>query len=263
MLGGAALFAMGVGLGVPLLVIGLGAGSILPRAGAWMDSVKVFFGVVLLAAALWIVWPVAGGVARMLLSALWLLIAAASLGFFARGAATPANVWTRLGRGVGAALAVWAATLLVGLAAGSTDPLRPLAVLASRSGGPATNGAQNQGPIFAPVRTSAELDSAVKAAARPAMLDFYADWCVSCKEMESLTFSDARVQARLAQLNLLRADVTANSADDQFLLKRFKLFGPPGIIFFDDKGNEVARVVGYESADKFLKSLDKLGPSNG
>ena len=263
MLGGAALFAMGIGLGVPLLVIGLGTGSILPRAGAWMDSVKVFFGVVLLAAALWIVWPVAGDVARMLLSALWLLIAAASLGFFARGAATPANVWTRLGRGVGAALAVWAATLLVGLAAGSTDPLRPLAVLASRSGGPATNGAQNQGPIFAPVRTSAELDSAVKAAARPAMLDFYADWCVSCKEMESLTFSDARVQARLAQLNLLRADVTANSADDQFLLKRFKLFGPPGIIFFDDKGNEVARVVGYESADKFLKSLDKLGPSNG
>jgi thiol:disulfide interchange protein DsbD len=263
MLGGAALFAMGIGLGVPLLVIGLGAGSILPRAGAWMDSVKVFFGVVLLAAALWIVWPVAGDVARMLLSALWLLIAAASLGFFARGAATPTNVWTRLGRGVGAALAVWAATLLVGLAAGSTDPLRPLAVLASRSGGPATNGAPNQGPIFAPVRTSAELDSAVKAAARPAMLDFYADWCVSCKEMESLTFSDARVQARLAQLNLLRADVTANSADDQFLLKRFKLFGPPGIIFFDDKGNEVARVVGYESADKFLKSLDKLAPSNG
>ncbi|MDR5737327.1 MULTISPECIES: protein-disulfide reductase DsbD [unclassified Caballeronia] len=262
-LGGAALFAMGIGLGVPLLVIGLGAGSILPRAGAWMGSVKVFFGVVLLAAALWIVWPVIGGVARMLLSALWLLIAAASLGVFGRGAATPANVWKRLGRGLGAALAVWAATLLVGLAAGSTDPLRPLAVLASRSGASGAQGAPNQGPVFAPVRTSAELDSAVKAAARPAMLDFYADWCVSCKEMESLTFSDARVQARLSQLNLLRADVTANNADDQFLLKRFKLFGPPGIIFFDEKGNEVARVVGYESADKFLKSLDKLSPSNG
>ena len=262
-LGGAALFAMGIGLGVPLLVIGLGAGSILPRAGAWMDGVKVFFGVVLLAAALWIVWPVIGGVARMLLGALWLMIAAASLGLFASTATAPANVWKRLGRGLGAAFAVWAAALLLGLAAGSTDPLRPLAVLASRGAPTATTAVQTQGPVFAPVRSSTELDSAVKAAARPAMLDFYADWCVSCKEMESLTFSDARVHARLAQLNLLRADVTANNRDDQALLKRFNLFGPPGIIFFDADGNEVARVVGYQSADTFLKSLEKVGPSNG
>jgi thioredoxin:protein disulfide reductase len=261
-LGGAALFAMGLGLGVPLLVIGLGAGSFLPRAGAWMDGVKVFFGVVLLAAALWIVWPVIGGVAQMLLAALWLLIAAASLGLFSSSGDKTSGVWKRLGRGLGAAFAIWAATLLVGLAAGSTDPLRPLAVLAARGGSQAAS-AQSEGPPFAPVRSSAELDNAVKAAAKPAMLDFYADWCVSCKEMEKLTFSDARVQARLAQLNLLRADVTANNADDQALLKRFRLFGPPGIIFFDAQGNEVARVVGYESADTFLKSLDKVGSSNG
>jgi thiol:disulfide interchange protein DsbD len=255
-LGAAALFSMGVGLGVPLLVIGLGAGTLLPRAGAWMDGVKVFFGVVLLGAALWIVWPVLGGVAQMLLAALWLLISAAALGLFASGAAT-LTIWRRLGRGLGAALAIWAATLLVGLAAGSTDPLRPLAVFAARDGGGATQ--QAQGPTFAPVRTSTELDLAVKTAARPAMLDFYADWCVSCKEMEHLTFSDPRVRARLAQLNLLRADVTANNADDQTLLKRFKLFGPPGIIFFDAQGNEKARVVGYESPEKFLKSMEKLG----
>jgi thioredoxin:protein disulfide reductase len=255
-LGGAALFAMGVGLGVPLLVIGLGAGSILPRAGVWMDGVKVFFGVILLAAALWIVWPVLGGVAQMLLAALWLLIAAASLGLFGALAAAQQNVWKRLGRGLGAAFAIWAATVLVGLAAGSKDPLRPLAVFASKGEAQATQ--QAQGPAFAPVRTSTELDNAVKSAAKPAMLDFYADWCVSCKEMENLTFSDTRVQARLAQLNLLRADVTANNPDDQTLLKRFKLFGPPGIIFFDAKGNEVARVVGYESAETFLKSLDKV-----
>ncbi|WP_250473248.1 protein-disulfide reductase DsbD [Caballeronia sp. GAFFF1] len=263
LLGGAALFAMGIGLGVPLLVIGLGAGSILPRAGAWMDGVKGCFGVVLLAAALWIVWPVIGGVARMLLGALWLLIAAASLGVFGAVTAAPANVWKRLGRGLGAVCVIWAAALIVGLAAGSTDPLQPLAVLTSRADPAATAAARNQSPTFAPVRSSTELDSAVKAAARPAMLDFYADWCVSCKEMENLTFSDSRVQARLAQLNLLRADVTANNADDQALLKRFKLFGPPGIIFFDAQGNEVLRVVGYESADTFLKRLDKLGPSNG
>jgi thioredoxin:protein disulfide reductase len=258
-LGGAALFSMGVGLGVPLLVIGLGAGTFLPRAGAWMDGVKVFFGVVLLGAALWIVWPVLSTTAQMLLASLWLLIAAAALGLFAPGGAA-ISIWRRLGRGFGAALAVWAATVLVGLAAGSTDPLRPLAVFTARNDAGVSTAASQPRQTFATVRSSTELDLAIKAAARPAMLDFYADWCVSCKEMEHLTFSDPRVRARLAQLNLLRADVTANSTDDQVLLKRFKLFGPPGIIFFDAQGNEVVRVVGYESAETFLKSLDKLAP---
>ncbi|CAB3794607.1 Thiol:disulfide interchange protein DsbD [Paraburkholderia ultramafica] len=266
-LGGAALFSMGLGLGVPLLIVGLGAGTLLPRAGAWMDDVKVFFGVVLLAAALWIVWPVLGAAATMLLSAVWLLVAAASLGLFS-AAVVGASVWRRLGRGIGAALAVWAAVLLVGLAAGSSDPLRPLAVLAARGGEAGVTNASN-GPdtaprsdlTFAPVRSSNELDQAVKTAAQPAMLDFYADWCVSCKEMEKLTFSDPRVQAKLKQMNLLRADVTANNIDDQALLKRFSLFGPPGIIFFDQGGKEVLRVVGYESADKFLRTLDRAGAS--
>jgi thiol:disulfide interchange protein DsbD len=266
-LGGAALFSMGLGLGVPLLIVGLGAGTLLPRAGAWMDGVKVFFGVVLLAAALWIVWPVLGAAATMLLSALWLLIAAASLGLFS-GPVVGGSVWQRLGRGIGAALAVWAAVLLVGLAAGSSDPLRPLAVLAARGGevGAANAssqvGAASQSALtFAAVRSSSELDQAVKTAAQPAMLDFYADWCVSCKEMEKFTFSDPRVQAKLKQMNLLRADVTANNVDDQALLRRFSLFGPPGIIFFDQGGKEVLRVVGYESADKFLRTLDRAGAS--
>ncbi|WP_034176028.1 protein-disulfide reductase DsbD, partial [Burkholderia cenocepacia] len=122
LLGGAALFAMGLGLGVPLLVVGVGAGTVLPRAGAWMDGVKVFFGIVLLAAALWIVWPVLAGALKMVLAALWLLVAAAALGLFTPNAGA-ASIWRRLGRGVGAALAIWAATLLVGLAAGSTDPV--------------------------------------------------------------------------------------------------------------------------------------------
>ncbi|ASL44325.1 Thiol:disulfide interchange protein DsbD [Burkholderia sp. AD24] len=263
-LGGAALFSMGLGLGVPLLILGLGAGTLLPRAGAWMDGVKVFFGVVLLAAALWIVWPVLGATATMLLSALWLLIAAASLGLFsAPGVDT--SVWRRLSRGFGAALAIWAAVLLVGLAAGSSDPLRPLAVLAARGQQASVANASNKSGAapqddltFATVRSSTELDQAVKTAAQPAMLDFYADWCVSCKEMEKFTFSDPRVQAKLKQMNLLRADVTANNSDDQMLLKRFSLFGPPGIIFFDQAGKEVLRVVGYESADKFLRSLDRV-----
>ncbi|OXI27328.1 protein-disulfide reductase DsbD [Burkholderia sp. AU15512] len=261
LLGGAALFAMGLGLGVPLLVVGVGAGTVLPRAGAWMDGVKVFFGIVLLAAALWIVWPVLAGGLKMVLAALWLLIAAAALGLFTPNAGAT-SIWRRLGRGLGAALAIWAATLLVGLAAGSTDPVKPLAVLAARtvaSGGTAAAGAAvaQDGPAFASVRSSGELDTLLKTAGQPVMLDFYADWCVSCKEMEHLTFTDARVQARLAQLHLVRADVTANNPDDQALLKRFNLFGPPGIIFFDRSGNEIGRVVGYQAAETFLRSLDR------
>jgi thioredoxin:protein disulfide reductase len=262
-LGGAALFAMGIGLGVPLMIIGLGAGTLLPRAGVWMDGVKVFFGVVLLAAALWIVWPVLGATAQMLLAALWLLLAAAALGLFTPNAGAP-SVWRRLGRGVGAAFAIWAATLLVGLAAGSTDPLRPLGVLVARVGGTnATATTAANAPVasdltFASVASPAQLDAALGTAGKPSMLDFYADWCVSCKEMEKFTFSDPRVQARLKQLDLLRADVTANSTDDQALLKRFGLFGPPGIIFFDDRGHEVLRVVGYENADHFLARLDRV-----
>ncbi|EDT41354.1 protein-disulfide reductase DsbD [Burkholderia ambifaria] len=257
LLGGAALFAMGLGLGVPLLVVGVGAGTVLPRAGAWMDSVKVFFGIVLLAAALWIVWPVLAGGLKMVLAALWLLVAAAALGLFTPHAGA-ASIWRRLGRGLGAALAIWAATLLVGLAAGSNDPVKPLAVLAARTvaSGNASAAAQ-QGPAFASVRSSGELDTLLKASGRPVMLDFYADWCVSCKEMEHLTFTDSRVQARLAQLHLVRADVTANNSDDQALLKRFNLFGPPGIIFFDRNGNEIGRVVGYQAAETFLRSLDR------
>ncbi|RQS05717.1 protein-disulfide reductase DsbD [Burkholderia sp. Bp9002] len=261
LLGGAALFAMGLGLGVPLLVVGVGAGALLPRAGMWMDGVKVFFGIVLLAAALWIVWPVLGGAFRMMLAALWLLVAAAALGLFSPHAGAP-SIWRRLGRGLGAALAIWAATLLVGLAAGSTDPVKPLAVLAARTtasvAGAAAAGAPaaQEGPAFASVGSNAELDTLLKTAGRPVMLDFYADWCVSCKEMEHLTFTDTRVQARLAQLHLVRADVTANNPDDQALLKRFNLFGPPGIIFFDRNGNEIGRVVGYQAAETFLRSLD-------
>lgn len=262
-LGGAALFAMGIGLGVPLMIIGFGAGTLLPRAGSWMDGVKVFFGVVLLAAALWIVWPVLGATTKMLLAALWLLLAAAALGLFTPNAGS-ATVWRRLGRGVGAAFAIWAATLLVGLAAGSTDPLRPLGVLAMRADGASATASTAAGAPdadalpFARVASPAQLDAALGSAGKPSMLDFYADWCVSCKELEKFTFSDPRVAARLKQLGLMRADVTANNKDDQALLKRFGLFGPPGIIFFDAKGHEVLRVVGYEPADRFLARLDQV-----
>lgn len=219
-----------------------------------MSGVKVFFGMSLLIAALWIVWPVLGSALRMGLSALWLLVAAAMLGLFAPSETVSA--WPRLGRGLGAALAMWGAALLIGLAAGSADPLRPLAVLAARSAA-GTEALQTAGPTFTPIHSSEELEQILKTSSRPVMLDFYADWCISCKEMEQFTFTDTRVQARLTQFHLLRADVTANNKNDQALLKRFKLYGPPGIIIFDRTGQEIMRVTGYQGASTFLGSLDR------
>lgn len=254
--GAASLFAMGLGNGVPLLVVGIGAGALLPRAGRWMDAVKRIFGMMLLAVALWLVTPVLPGTISMSLAALWLLFTAALLRLFDHSTGA-VSIGARLSKGLAAALAVWGVALLVGVAAGSSDPFRPLAVFAGARTGPGA-AAMITAPTFTPVTSTAQLDQTLGAARRPAMLDFYANWCTSCKEMEQFTFSDERVRTRLASMSLLRADVTANNADDQALLRRFRLFGPPGIIFFDAQGRELARVVGYQSPELFLKSLDRL-----
>ena len=156
----------------------------------------------------------------------------------------------RLGKAAGVVLLLAGAAMLVGALSGARDPLRPLAGLFA--------GASRQPALaFERVRTLAELEARVAAAGRPVMLDFYADWCVSCKEMERDTFADARVQQKLAGWALLQADVTANSADDQALLARFKLYGPPGTLFFDASGREIdgLRVVGYQDAEAFLRTL--------
>jgi thiol:disulfide interchange protein DsbD len=176
-LGGTALFAMALGMGLPLLAIGVSGGALLPKAGRWMNAVKKFFGVLLLAVAVWIAWPL-----------------------FLGG---------------------------------------------------------KQETQFVRVASIAELDAKLAAPGRPVMLDFYADWCVSCKEMEAFTFSDARVKAKFERMLLLQADVTANTAEHKALLKRYSLFGPPGIVFFDAQGRELRglRVIGYQNAERFLKTL--------
>jgi thiol:disulfide interchange protein DsbD len=163
-----------------------------------------------------------------------------------------AKGWHRFWKGIGIAMVVAGAAMLVGALAGAKDPLQPLAGL--RSGAVA---AESKHLNFERVRTVAELEARIAAAGKPVMLDFYADWCVSCKEMERFTFSDARVQQKLANTLLLQADVTANSEDDKALLKRFNLFGPPGIIFFDTSGKEIGsvRVVGFQNAETFLRTL--------
>src|SRR6266446_5618033 len=251
-IGGAALFAMAAGMSVPLLLVGISAGSLLPRAGRWMESVGRLFGVLLIAVALWLVSPVIPAWAQMLGWAALLIVSATYLRVM-DGLPADATGWQRLWKGVGLVLLVLGATQIVGAASGGRDVLRPLQALAS-----GRDVIKAESLAWRPVQDIDQLDAALADAnGKPIVLEFTADWCVSCTEMERFTFSDPRVAARLAGLQLLRVDVTLNSAQDKTLLKRFHLFGPPGTIFFDRQGREVqgARVIGFESADEFLLSL--------
>lgn len=254
-LGGSALFSLAAGMSVPLMVVGGTAGDWLPKSGAWMTSVKRAFGVLLFAVAIWIVQPVLAAWAVLGAWGLLLLVTGFMLRPFDRHhhthAAAP-RTWLKQAFGVVAL--ILGSLQIVGAASGGSDPLRPLQHLV-----PITVAAgSNAGVVrFQPVRSSAELDQLLRAPGRPVMLDFYADWCVSCKEMERFTFSDPKVRAEMAQMVLLQVDVTKNTPEDQRLLKRFRLFGPPGIVFFDRGGREIPglRVIGFQRADKFLQSL--------
>jgi thiol:disulfide interchange protein DsbD len=249
---------------VPLLLVGLSAGSLLPRAGAWMVGVKTFFGVLLLAVALWIVSPVLPGWALMLTLGAALLIGAVYLRLFDR-LADSAPGRQRLAKGLALVLAVLGTTQVVGALSGGDNPMQPLRHLA-RGGDAATSAAATSTNLrpasdFRRIRGPDELDAVLKTADRPVLLDFYADWCVSCKEMEHLTFSDAAVRARMGKALLIQADVTANRAEDKALMKRYGLFGPPGILFFDPQGREQAqaRVIGYVPPARFAESLALAG----
>ena len=270
LIGGLALFSLAMGMSVPLLLVGVSAGALLPRAGAWMEGVKIFFGVLLLAVALWLVAPVLPGSALMIIIGAGLLFGAVYLRLFDRlDASAPGR--QRLAKGAALVLAVLGTAQLVGALSGGDNPLQPLRHLArgiDASGFDGQvdasglgSGKGSKGTDFRRVRSVAELDAALKTADRPVMLDFYADWCVACKEMEHLTFADAAVRPRLANALLLQADVTANSAQDKALLKRFGLFGPPGILFFDPTGREhaAARVIGFVAPQGFAAALGAVG----
>jgi thiol:disulfide interchange protein DsbD len=246
-IGGSALFAMAVGMSVPLLLVGVSAGTLLPRAGAWMDAVKRFFGVLQLGVAWWLVSPVLPGAVQMLG---WTVLFVGYGMYLLVGKSGVKNAW--IGKAIGLVFAVLGAMQLVGVASGGRDPLAPLAHLGA---------GQVHAQPFTRVKTVAQLDAALaQLGGKPALLDFYADWCVSCIEMEKLTFVDPAVREKMGQAVLLQVDVTANDADDKAMLKRFQLFGPPGIIMFNPQGQEIAqsRVIGFQNAATFLTSLRKL-----
>jgi thiol:disulfide interchange protein DsbD len=260
-LGGVALFVLALGMGVPLLLVGVSAGALLPRAGGWMNAVKYFFGVLMLAIAIYLISPVVPGWVGMLL---WALLLIASAIYLHALDPLPAHAtgWSRLWKGLGVVLLIGGLSLILGMLAGSRNLLQPLDVF---KGGVAVTGgtamaAEQTGLAFQKVKDVAALDARLataKAEGRAVMLDFYADWCVSCKEMEQFTFSDPKVQARLKDVVLLKADVTANSDADKALLKRFNLFGPPGLVFWNRTGSQSDyQVIGFQPTDKFLGSLD-------
>ncbi len=243
-IGGAALFAMATGMSIPLLLVGLSAGSLLPRAGAWMDQVKKFFGVLMLGMAIWLVSPVLPAVLQM---AAWSVLFLGYAFYLLR----KSRHWVAIV--VGALFAILGAVELTGVATGGRDPLAPLVHLGL--------GQPRHTLPFVRIKTVAQLDAALaNTGGKTVMLDFYADYCTSCKEMEKLTFTDPRIKAQLASTLLLQVDVSANDADDRAMLKRFTLFGAPGIILFDASGAEIpdSRVVGYQNADEFSASLLKL-----
>lgn len=259
--GGAALFAMSIGMGAPLLLVGASAGKLLPRAGAWMVAVKSAFGFVMLGLAVWMLSRILPGAATLALWGVLVFMAGVWLGGLTTLGTDSAGT-QKLGKGFGLIAVFYGAVMLLGAMAGGSDPLKPLAGIALN--GEATNEHELE---FARVKTVVDLDRALAGAAasgKTAMLDFYADWCVSCKEMEKYTFTDAGVQDALANTVLLQADVTANDVEDQALLARFGVFGPPTIIFFGDDGAERQgyEVVGFMRADDFAQHARQAFAAN-
>ena len=278
-LGGTALFFMAWGMGVPLLLMGASAGRLMPRTGAWMEGVKKFFGVLLLATAWWMVTPLVPTWVQILGWAVLTMFCAVLLRTFdplPEGAGFGGTLRKTFGMLLALLCAIW----VIGVASGGRSLLQPLSHLATAAGAAPVPDARPQAsgeavplrqrllsgttaeslPKFQRVRSLAELDALTAHSTRPVMLDFYADWCVSCKEMEAFTFPDPVVAQRMGQLLLVQADVTANNAEDRELLKRFRLFGPPGIIFFAPGGAERrdVRMVGFQDASRFAATLDRV-----
>ncbi len=261
MLGGMALFVMSIGMGLPLLLIGAGAGKFMPRPGGWMDKLTHVFGAVMLAIAIWMLSRILPDMATMLLWAIFFMFSAIYM-----GALEPLEAgkrgWNAMIKAIGVLFLIYGGLLFAGALSGSTSMFKPLDQFANKCAGIVPESAlpQKHFAQFRVIHSNAELDAILESNRdKIVMLDFAAEWCSSCKEMEHITFSDAAVKAKMSQFVLVQADVTKNSEEEKALTKRFGLFGPPGILFFKN-GEELkqARIIGYQPPEKFLAHLNKL-----
>lgn len=273
-LGGGALFAMAWGMGLPLLALGASAGTLLPKAGAWMEGVKVFFGVLLLGTAWWMLSPVMSAQVNLIGWAVLAIFSGMLLGTFEPKNQNQSTLLQAIKKTIGFVLMLLAMFWLIGALTGARSLINPLSQITltnssanlinpqigQASQGNASNLLSSAKPTFQIVDSVEALQRALMQSTKPVMLDFYADWCVSCKEMEAFTFTDLKVIEQMQQMTLLKADVTKNTTQDRALLKKFNLFGPPGIIFFDPSGNEInsIRVVGFQNAEKFSQILARV-----
>ena len=262
LLGGVALFALSLGMGVPLLLIGASAGKLLPKTGNWMNAVRHFFGVLMLAMAVWLISPVIPTGVQLVLWATLLIVTAVFLNALDNLPAH-ANGFAKFWKGIAVILLIFGVTLLIGALSGAKSALQPFNGITSSlaANNNSVNQSQNVSSLaFTRIKNISELDKKLaETNGKPVMLDFYADWCVACKELEQLTFSDTKIQQLLADTMLLQVDVTANTDEDKALLKRFVLFGPPGIVFFDGQGKLISSVktIGFQNVERFTATLAK------
>ena len=257
-LGASALFALSMGMGVPLLAVGTSAGSLLPKAGAWMDSIKAIFGVMMLGLAIWLLERIIPGWVALLLWGSLFIVSAIYLGAL-NTLSLSSHSAEKLSKGLGLIILIYGTLLIIGGASGSQNVWQPLQGLASGTGSSSSGYAQT-GLKFTPIKNLNELEQRLEQSNQPVMLDLYADWCVECKTMEMTTFKDPAVMSTLANTLKLKLDMTDNNDEHKAFLKQFGVFGPPTILFFDPQGNEYKqhRLVGTMNAKDFNDHLNSI-----
>ena len=242
-LGGAALFVMSIGMGLPLLAIGVGAGKYMPKPGGWMETVTKIFGIVMLAIALWMLERIIPSVAFMFLSAFLLIGTGLYLQVFT-------HIIVRL---ITTIILIYGVIVFTGAVSGSTNVLDPLE---NFKGG--TGIVKKEKLDWLYVKNVSQLEDVVSKSSKPVMVDFWATWCVSCKELDNITFKDSTVKAELSKYQLVKVDVTKNTEDDKALMKKFNLFGPPALIFYKDGKEQLnKRIIGYKNPQEFMENINK------
>jgi len=258
LLGGAALFVMSMGMGLPLLAIGTGAGKYMPKPGGWMDAIKAMFGVVMLALAIWTLSRV---VPANIIILLWTVLVISSAVYMGALESLKDDVsgWMKLIKSIAVIMFIYGIMLFIGAMSSATNPLNPLEKFSSNIVMSSVQSQSKEGHIFERVPTLKELQAIVAESKKPVMVDFYADWCVSCIELENYTFSEPSVEKKMQDFTLIQIDVTKNTEADKEILKEFGLFGPPAILFFKN-GSELKskRLIGFKDANEFLAHINSL-----